>query len=79
VLADIPTYRELWADAALFCPPRDAAAFANAVNQLCADGSARQELGAAALRRSRRYTMARQAAATQAAYDEATSVFARRG
>jgi glycosyltransferase involved in cell wall biosynthesis len=78
VLADIPTYRELWDDAALFFPPRDAGALADAVNRLAKSPFTRRKLGAAALRRSYRYTMARQAAATRSAYDEALSVRAQR-
>jgi glycosyltransferase involved in cell wall biosynthesis len=71
ILADIPTYRELWADAALFFPPHNPDALADAVDHLARNASDRRKFGAAALRRSRLYTMARQAAETRAAYDKA--------
>jgi glycogen synthase len=37
VLADIPSLRELWQDAAVFVPPRDSRAIAGAVNELAAE------------------------------------------
>lgn len=76
VLADIPTYRELWTNAALFFPSRDAVALANAVNQLTQDAQLRQLLGRAALRRSRSYTLARQVAAMRGVYEKAASIHA---
>jgi glycosyltransferase involved in cell wall biosynthesis len=78
VLADIPTYRELWDEAALFFPPRDPAALAATLNELAARPDLRKELGAAAKQRAGRYTLARQAAAMQAVYKEATSIHAER-
>jgi glycosyltransferase involved in cell wall biosynthesis len=78
LLADIPTYRELWAGAALFFPPRDADALAEAINHLAGDIYSRRKLGTAALRRSRRYTLARQIAAIRSAHDEAASFYAQR-
>ena len=47
VLSDIPTYRELWEGAALFFPPRDAAALAAAVNRLARHPDLRARMGAA--------------------------------
>ncbi|PSJ58781.1 glycosyltransferase family 4 protein [Kumtagia ephedrae] len=76
VLADIPTYREVWADAALFFPPRDASALADTLDCLARDAALRHSLGAAALRRAGRYTMAGQAAAMNAAYAEAAAIHA---
>jgi len=56
VLSDIPTYRELWSDAAIFFEPRDAKALAHAVNRLASDSGLRNEFAARALARSRRFT-----------------------
>lgn len=56
VLADIPTFRELWDGAAAFVPAGDAAAIARAVDGLVADSDARARAGAAACERARRYT-----------------------
>jgi glycosyltransferase involved in cell wall biosynthesis len=63
VLADIPTYRELWDGAALFADPRDPGAFAAAIDRLAADPALREELGRAARQRSQRFTIAAQGAA----------------
>lgn len=57
VLADIPTFRELWEGAALFVPPRDAKGFAQAVNRLGASAELCQRLGAAAAQRARVYNL----------------------
>jgi glycosyltransferase involved in cell wall biosynthesis len=56
VLSDIPTYRELWSEAAVFFDPHDSGALAEAVNRLAADAGLRAEMGARALARSRRFT-----------------------
>lgn len=68
VMADIPTYRELWQDAALFADPRDPSAFADAVNALIADPERRDALGRAAHVRAGQFTPKRQMQALQAAY-----------
>ncbi|RWX75198.1 glycosyltransferase [Neorhizobium lilium] len=68
VLADIPTYRELWADAALFADPQDSAAFTAAVNQLIDDTKLRAQMAAKAAERSRRYDLASQAKAMSGLY-----------
>jgi glycosyltransferase involved in cell wall biosynthesis len=57
VLADIPTFRELWDGAAVFVPPDDDAALTAALRRLLHDSVARQTLGAAARERSARYTV----------------------
>ena len=57
VLSDIPTFRELWEDAAVFVPPRSATALASAVNALADDSGRRAEWGHAAAERSRRYRL----------------------
>lgn len=68
VLADIPTFRELWADAAVFVPPRAADGFAAALTRLAGDPAARAALGAAARRRAGRYTREAMAARTAGFY-----------
>ena len=71
VLADIPTYRELWDGAALFFPPRDAGALADCVNRLAEDEALRAELGRAAGLRSREFSTARQSSGVLAIYAQA--------
>lgn len=78
VLADIPTYRELWSHAAFFFPPRDASSLAAVLNRLAGDAPLRCELGVSALRRSRAYTQQRHAAGTRAAYRQALAIHAGR-
>lgn len=56
ILSDIPTFRELWEDAAIFVEPRDPAAFARACNDLVADDFERTVMGRAAKERSARFT-----------------------
>ncbi|CCJ08472.1 Glycosyl transferase group 1 [Methylocystis sp. SC2] len=68
VLADIPTFRELWEGAALFVPPRDAKGFAQAVNRLGARAELRQRLGAAAAERARVYNLDAMASAMASLY-----------
>jgi glycosyltransferase involved in cell wall biosynthesis len=76
VLSDIPTYRELWADAAVFVPPRDAAAWTEALNELARLPGRRADLGQSAQHRSRRFTLAAQSDALLSAYASAMSRFA---
>jgi glycosyltransferase involved in cell wall biosynthesis len=73
VLADIPTYRELWDDAALFFPARDAEALAAAIDRLMRDQGLRERLGRAAADRARAYSLDRQAARMLAIYHEAAA------
>lgn len=68
VLADIPTYRELWHGVARFFPPRDPSALAAEVNALAGDPDARHRLGAKAQARAATYTPARQAEAMLTLY-----------
>ncbi len=56
VLSDIPTYRELWGEAATFFDPRDAEALAREISRLATDSALRAEMGARALARSRFFT-----------------------
>ncbi len=61
VLADIPVFRELWGDVALFVPPRDADAYRTAIERLIGDLPLRRMLGDAAADLARRYTPVRMA------------------
>lgn len=70
VLADIPTFRELWEGAALFFPPHDAEGLARILNGLLADEPRRRDLGRAAEAASQRFTIEAQTAATRALYSE---------
>jgi hypothetical protein len=60
VLADIPVFRELWGDAAVFADPKSPEAFADAINLLAHGPDRRDVLARAARRRAERYTPARQ-------------------
>ena len=68
VLSDIPTFRELWGGAAVFTPPGDEAALADAVQHLMLQPELRLELGEAARRRSRRYKVSAMAARLHGIY-----------
>jgi glycosyltransferase involved in cell wall biosynthesis len=68
VLADIPSFRELWSGAALFVPPRDSGSLAESLRQLCADPARLGRLQRAAARRARRYCGDRMAQACRQAY-----------
>jgi glycosyltransferase involved in cell wall biosynthesis len=66
VLSDIPTFRELWDEAALFVPPSDARALGEALDTIIADPALRARLAAAATRRAARYTVDKSADALAA-------------
>lgn len=68
ILSDIPTYRELWDDAALFAPPHDPAAFAEAINSLARDPDRRSVLAQAANRRAQCFGLEAQARSMDDAY-----------
>lgn len=68
VLADIPTFRELWEGAALFASATDAAAFAAAIARLAEDAALRGQLSAQAARIAHRFTPARQLEGVFGAY-----------
>jgi glycosyltransferase involved in cell wall biosynthesis len=81
VLSDIPTFRELWNDVALFVPADDANAFAVAIQRLVDDPRESQRRGKAARRRASRLTVQAMCAGTLRAYQtteatNAASVFA---
>jgi glycosyltransferase involved in cell wall biosynthesis len=68
VLSDIPTFRELWDEAAVFVEPRDAQGFADALERLLADPAETARLGAQAQARAGRYTVKAMAAAMLEVY-----------
>jgi glycosyltransferase involved in cell wall biosynthesis len=68
VLADNPTYRELWDGTALFAAPDDPSALADALNRLCRDFDLRMELGQRARVRARRFSVEAQARAMNDVY-----------
>ncbi len=78
VLSDIPTFRELWADAAIFVPPRDEAAIAAALGRVLRDRGLRHHLGEAARRRAARYTIAAMADRMAGLYRGLAATAARR-
>ena len=69
VLADIPSFRELWDGAALFVEPMDDAVFGDAIKGLVRDEGARRARGNLARRRACRYTPARMAEAMDDLFD----------
>ena len=68
VLADIPSFRELWDGAALFVDPRNAGQIKSALDGLCRDPARRQALQQAARHRAGRYSLAAQADAYERLY-----------
>jgi len=77
VLADIPTFRELWDGAALFAAPGHPDAFAAAINRLADDVALRRRLSGRATAIARRHTIAREAEGTLAVYAEAMAAHRR--
>ena len=71
VLSDIPTFREVWEDAAIFVPANDEQAIATAVDRLLGDDTYRAERGQAAERHARRYTVEALASGMEHAYTAA--------
>lgn len=71
VLADIPTFRELWEDAALFADPHDPAEFARALDAVAADEDLRRDLADRASERAATYTIERQSELLMQAYRDA--------
>jgi glycosyltransferase involved in cell wall biosynthesis len=70
VLSDIPTFRELWVDAALFTNPRDKKDLHRTLADLSTDDRKRSELQLAAVLRSQRYALAQMATDYQTLYQE---------
>jgi glycogen synthase len=61
VLSDIPSLREVWNDAAIYVPPRDPSALADAVNSLIRQPQRRAACADAARHRAACYTAQRMA------------------
>lgn len=68
ILSDIPSFRELWDEVALFVPPRDEEAFTCAIAGLVADDLERAVMGRAARERAGLYTYDAMAAQMAALY-----------
>ncbi|KMO39559.1 glycosyl transferase family 1 [Methylobacterium tarhaniae] len=68
VLSDIPTFRELWDEAAIFIAPDDDAGFACAIEMVAADPAIRARLGAEARTRAEAYTVEAMTAGVLDAY-----------
>ncbi|WP_246179678.1 glycosyltransferase family 4 protein [Microvirga thermotolerans] len=73
VLSDIPTFRELWGEAAEFVPPDDPEAFAKVVEELAGDEERRRRMGEAAKARSRAYSVDAMCAGVMTAYGDLLS------
>ncbi|KIQ68098.1 glycosyltransferase family 4 protein [Wenxinia marina] len=71
VLADIPTYRELWDDAAVFFPPDDPDTLSRTLSDLVHAPNWRRKLGEAARERAARYTPAEHRKAMTAVWQAA--------
>jgi glycosyltransferase involved in cell wall biosynthesis len=68
ILSDIPSFRELWGDVAIFVDPHDEEAFSNAISRLIGDTLQRSLMGRAAQERAARYTPEAMAAQMAAIY-----------
>jgi glycosyltransferase involved in cell wall biosynthesis len=73
VLSDLPSFRELWDDAALFVGPRDRNALRTALQSVCQDEAWRARLQAKARMRARRYSQRAMAGAYLRLYREMTA------
>ena len=71
VLADIPTYREIWGDEALFFSPGDSDALAATIDRLAGDEKLRKKSGRLAALRASGLSSRRQLHHTLAAYQSA--------
>jgi glycosyltransferase involved in cell wall biosynthesis len=68
ILSDIPTFRELWDEVAIFVPPHDEQGFTDAISSLVGDDFERAVLGHAAQERAARFTPEAMAAQMAAIY-----------
>ena len=73
VLSDLPSFRELWDDAALFVGPRDRNALRTALQSVCRDEALRARLQAKARMRARRYSQRAMVGAYLRLYREMTA------
>jgi hypothetical protein len=69
VLADIPSFRELWNGAAVFADPRRGDALLNSLQKLCRDGGLRYAMQHAACARARCYSLGAMMRAYRVLYD----------
>lgn len=69
VLSDIPTFRELWDEVAIFVEPRDARGFATAIEELIGDTAFRLARGELARRHAARFTTGATARGMAAIYE----------
>ncbi|KHL26800.1 hypothetical protein PK98_06355 [Croceibacterium mercuriale] len=70
VLADMPSFRELWDGAAMFVPVASEDAYAEAIATLAGDPAKREQMGRRAQEHALRYTPEHTAAAMTALYDQ---------
>jgi glycosyltransferase involved in cell wall biosynthesis len=68
VLGDIPSLREIWGEAALYVPPRDAGALAQALDRLMSDAALREAYAELARTRAAQFTPERMTAEYLDAY-----------
>jgi glycosyltransferase involved in cell wall biosynthesis len=73
VLADIPTFRELWSDAAMFVSPSDVNGWSRSLTELAENTVLRERLSAEAGARALQFTLSRQAAKLHALYSSFAS------
>ncbi len=73
VLSDLPSFRELWDDAALFVDPRDRNAIRTALQSVCRDDDLLARLQSKARMRARRYSRRAMAGAYLQLYGEMTA------
>jgi glycogen(starch) synthase len=78
VLGDIPSLREVWADAALFVPPDDHQSLADTLERVIRSNALREDLSRRAQLRARRYSPERMALGYIEAYKIASGAAARR-
>jgi glycosyltransferase involved in cell wall biosynthesis len=71
VASDLPVFRELEGLAALYAPPRDEQAWADALERIVADDALRRESAVRACAVAREYTWDRTAAIALTAYEQA--------
>jgi glycosyltransferase involved in cell wall biosynthesis len=74
VLSDIPSFRELWSDAAMFFEPADDSALQRCLQTLCSDDVLRTKLQRAAQQRSLDYNLAQSANSYRALYASLTGI-----
>jgi glycosyltransferase involved in cell wall biosynthesis len=66
----LPSFRELWGDAAIFVDPRNSKAISTALHAVCIDQKLRRRLQLAARRRAKLYSLPAMAIAYRQLYCE---------